>query len=243
MKLAFSNTEGTFITDLSGNIRKVTGEMFGPVWFPGDQRLAGIVPEEPEGIRFAHLATVDVTGANFRVIEPAVPATKIKISPNGRYAATELMKGYGYGVFSTVTVYDFTTGNEVRLPGFEINVGTMIDFIHDVSYLGGWAPDSSRLVYSTILNEQGLGELRIANPKGTILLRFNRSYYPFPGDWGPAADWIIYTVSGQSGNTAFESPTPRNIYVHNLSTNQEIRVAGPGDLYSPDWSGAACPPC
>lgn len=240
-RIAFNSSGGTFITDLQGNARKLGNTVANPVWFPGDQRLAGSVGETEE-IRFSHLATTDVTGANFNVIEPPVPGQIVQLSPNGGYAAAELFKGYGYGVFSTVTLYDFNIGRQIRLTGFEIPVRTDINFVHDISHTGGWSPDSSRFVYSTIMNEQGLGEIRIVNPQGTLLQKFTRSYYPIPG-WSPVPEWIIYTVSEQPGTTAFDATRPRNIYVRNLNTNQEILIAGPADAHSPNWNGVGCLAC
>ena len=130
-RLAFSNPSGSFSVDLQGNQRPISSSLFNPVWFPGDQQLAGTVPENEE-IRFAHLATVESSGANFRIIEPPVPAGLVRLSPNGRYAATELFKGYAFGVFETVTVYDFESGNRVTLPGFEIPIPMEVEFVHDI---------------------------------------------------------------------------------------------------------------
>lgn len=237
-RIAFSSPEGVFIVDLEGNTRKVAEGLTNPVWFAGDMRLAGSVPET-NGIRFARLATVDVSGENLRIFE-SVPARNIRLSPDGRYAGTQFLRGFAFGVFFTVYIYDFDTGNLVTLPGFEFEVRPEI--VRDISFLGGWAPDSSLLVYSTFLNENGLGEIRIADLQGNIRQRFRREYYPFP-DWGPVADWVIYTVSEQPGATVTEITTPRDVYVLNVATNQEIRVAGPADAYSPDWSARACLPC
>lgn len=237
-QIAFSNPEGTFITDLSGNARKVIGGMFNPVWFPGDQRLAGTVPETEE-IRFARLATVDTSGSNFQTYDN-VPARRVRLSPNGRYAATEFVQGFAYGVFSQVYVYDFNQGKLVTMPGNEIQVQPGV--VHNVSFLGSWAPDSTRLVYSTMLSETGVGEIRIADLSGVIRSRFTRNYYPFP-EWSPVAGWIMYTVSENAGTTAFDATPPRNIYVRNLDTNQEILIAGTADNYAPEWNNVTCPPC
>lgn len=237
-RIAFSNTEGTFITDLKGNTSKVISGFNNPVWFPDDQRLAGSLPETEE-IRFPHLATVAITGANFTPVD-TIPGRIVKLSPDGRYAATEVFSGSAFLVISSVLIYDFNTQTRVDLPGFEVEVRPGI--INNASFLGGWAPDSSRLAYSTIISQNGLGEIRIANPQGTIVQRFTRTYYPIP-DWGPAPDWVIYTVSENPGTTVFDITPPRDIYVRNLRTNQEILIAGPADEYSPDWNGTACPPC
>lgn len=237
-RIAFSNQEATFIVDLEGNIRRVMDGLLNPVWFPGDDRLAGSVPETDD-VRFARLATVDVTGENFRIFEP-VPARKIRLSPNGRYAGTEFFRGFAFGVFSTVYIFDFVTGNLVTLPGFEFEVQPGV--VRGISFLGGWAPDSSSLVYSALLSENGLGEIRIAGPSGNIRQSFRREYYPFP-DWGPVADWIIYTVSEQPGETVLDVTIPRDIFVLNIATSQQFRVAGPADAYSPDWDIRPCPPC
>jgi spore coat assembly protein SafA len=237
-RIAFSNQEATFIVDLEGNIRRVIDGLLNPVWFPGDERLAGSVPET-DAVRFARLATVDVTGENFRIFD-SVPARNIRLSPNGRYAGTEFFRGFAFGTFSTVYIFDFLTENLVTLPGFEFEVQPGV--VRDLSFLGGWAPDSSSLVYSTLLSENGLGEIRIAAPQGNIRQSFRREYYPFP-DWGPVAGWIIYTVSEQPGSTALEVTVPRDIYVLNIVTNRQFRVAGPVDSYSPDWDIRPCPPC
>lgn len=237
-RIAFSNQEATFIVDLEGNIRRVIDGLLNPVWFPGDERLAGSVPET-DAVRFARLATVDVTGENFRIFD-SVPARNIRLSPNGRYAGTEFFRGFAFGTFSTVYIFDFLTENLVTLPGFEFEVQPGV--VRDLSFLGGWAPDSSSLVYSTLLSENGLGEIRIAAPQGNIRQSFRREYYPFP-DWGPVADWIIYTVSEQPGSTALEVTVPRDIYVLNIVTSRQFRVAGPVDSYSPDWDIRPCPPC
>ncbi len=98
------------------------------------------------------------------------------------------------------------------------------------------------MVYSTLLRENGFGEIRIADPQGNIRQSFGREYYPFP-DWGPVADWIIYTVSEQPGETVLDVTGPRDIFVLNTTNNREFRVAGPADSYSPDWDIRPCPPC
>lgn len=95
----------------------------------------------------------------------------------------EFFRGFAFGVFSTVYIHDFVTGGLVTLPGLEFEVEPEI--VRDISFLGGWAPDSSQLVYSTFLNENGLGEIRIADLAGNIRQRFRREYYPF-ADWGPS---------------------------------------------------------
>ncbi|MGE5557071.1 MAG: LysM peptidoglycan-binding domain-containing protein [Bacillota bacterium] len=237
-RIAFSNPEGTFITDLAGNARKIADTLDNPVWFPGDTGLAGSVPETDE-IRTARLATVDATGANFRIIE-SVPARIVKLSSNGRYAATQFFRGFAFGVFSTVYIYDFNTGNLSTLPGLEVEVSPGV--VRNISFLGGWAPDSARLVYSTIISAAGAGEIKIANPQGALLQRFDRNYYPVT-DWSPAADWIIFTVSLQPGEEFYTPTTPRNIYARNLFTGQEVLAAGTGDNYGPDWINVPCPPC
>lgn len=237
-RIAFGNSEGIFIVDLMGNTQRVIEGLTNPAWFPGDRRLAASVPET-DGVGSARLATVGVSGANLQVFD-SVPAREIRVSPNGRYAATQFFRGFAFGIFSTVYIYDFDTGGLVTLPGFEFEAQPGVT--RDVSFLGGWAPDSSRLVYSTLLSEDGLGEIRVADVSGNIRQRFRRQYYPMV-DWGPVSDWVIYTVSEQPGNTVTDVTSPRDIYVLNVVTNRELRVAGPADDYAPDWSARACPPC
>ena len=80
-----------------------------------------------EGVNYAILATVDLSGQNFRVFdEPPIPAGLVRISPDGRYAAMQFQSGSAYSVVSSVSIYDFTTGNFVKLSGapFETEPGT-----------------------------------------------------------------------------------------------------------------------
>jgi len=237
-RIAFSNEEGTFFTDLTGRAQKVAANLANPAWFPGDQRLAGsaILPD----VRFGVLATIDIDGQNLRVVEPLVPAAFVDLSPDGRYAATLLGQGSAFLVSSAVTVYDFFTGSQVRLPGFEVEVQP--GMVRDLSFPGGWSPDSTRLVYTTLVSSDGRGEIRVASPQGTILRSLARGFYPRAG-WGPVADWIVLTLSDRPGTEILEPVVPRSIYVLNLRTGQEIRVTSTGDNYEPDWSGGPCPPC
>lgn len=240
-RIAYSNVaespllESTFIVTLEGAIRRVVENFKRPVWFRGDQRLAGFRTRENA---FPILATVDITGENLREFD--TPAAIVRLSPNGRYAATQLLSGSAFSVFSSVFVYDFVESAQAMLPGFEITEPSNREYNYSV--LGGWSPDSTRLVYSTLTSIDGRGEIRIASPQGSILQSFERNFYAQP-NWGPANDWIIYTLSERPGTSVLSSPSPKNIYVRNIATNQETRITSLGDNYSPDWNGVLCPSC
>lgn len=227
--------ESTYIVTLEGVVQRVVQNLQRPVWFRGDARLAGVRTREGA---FPILATVDITGENLR--ESNTPAAIVRLSPNGRYAATQFLSSTASGVTASVFVYDFTTGAQVMLPGFDIVESPNTQ--HDYSVLGGWSPDSTRLVYSTLTSMNGRGEIRIASPQGNILQAFERNFYAQP-DWGPMNDWIIYTLSEQPGTSVLSSPSPKNIYVRNIRTNQEIRITSLGDNHSPNWNGILCPAC
>ncbi|AZR73645.1 hypothetical protein BBF96_09755 [Anoxybacter fermentans] len=233
-RIAYSNEDGTFIVNLQGHKQKVTSNLFNPVWFPGDQRLAGYTLVED--IRFPILASVDITGENFKTyFEPIVPAFEIKISPDGRYALTQLRQGFPFGMFSGVWVYNFATNQLVQLPGFKVEVIPF--YTLDLSFIGGWAPDSSRLVYTTLVEENGLGEIRIATPGGRIQQALVVGFDP-QVIWGPFNEWIIYSVAKEPYVNA-----PRDIYILNTQTRQEIKVTKEGQNFSPDWSHIPCPDC
>ena len=189
-RIAFSNQEATFIVDLEGNIRRVMDGLLNPVWFPGDERLAGSVPETDD-VRFARLATVDVTGENFRIFE-TVPARKIRLCQR------EICGNRGFpGIrlwASPLSIFlILSPGTWSPFPGLN---SRSTGVVRDISFLGGWAPDSS-LVYSTLLSENGLGEIRAARRKHQAKLQ--AEYYPFP-DWGPVADgsFIRFPTPGET---------------------------------------------
>lgn len=238
-RLAYSTPEGTFVVTPAGQTRKVVDNLSNPVWFPGDQRLAGSTLLE--GIRYGVLATVEVTGAGFTPVEDPrpVPAALVRLSPEGRYAATQILQGSAFEVTSTVWVYDFALRTLVELPGVVIEVSP--SQVRNLSFLGGWAPDSSRLVYATLVAPDGRGELRFASPQGTLLASRADGFYPLP-DWGPLPDWVIVTVATAPG-LPLEPTGPRTTYLHHVPTGHEVRVTALGESESPDWSGLPCPPC
>ncbi len=239
-RLAYSNENGSFIVDLNGNTRTVSSRLFHPVWFRGDQRLAGTVTIED--LNYPVLVTVETSGANYRIYDknPVVPASDVILSPDGRYAATFLFKGAAYLITAAVWIYDFSQNKLTRLPGQELPAG--INQTVDLSYLGGWAPDSSRFVYSTIVAANGRSEIRISNPQGEIIQRIPRDYYP-EVSWGPTNDWIIIAVSATPGQAPLENTRPRKIVIRNLQTGTETTVANQGDNLRPDWSAKICPTC
>lgn len=233
-KIAYSTEEeepllnSTFITDLKGNTNKIATNFNNPNWFPGDKELAGFKQEEAT---FPRLVTIDIAGTNLKEYE--MPAALIELSPNGRYAATQLLSGSAFSLFSGVWVYDFITGKRVPLPGFQFEdqPGHTIDY----SILGGWSPDSSRIIYSTLTSDKGHGEIRFALPKGNVFQILPKNFYP-EAIWSPSMNWIAYVVSKEPGEYVFPSSVPRNIYVRNLFTNQEILVTDAGDNYDLDWN-------
>ena len=239
-RLAYSGDGGSFIVDLNGNARPLSPRLSHPVWFPGDQRLAGTATIE--NLNYPVLATVDVIGANFKTYDqnPVVPASDVILSPDGRYAATFLFKGAAYQISAAVWIYDFSQNRLVRLPGQEFPFGNQQTI--DLSFPGDWAPDSSRFIYSTLIAPNGLAEIRIANPRGEITDRFQRGYYP-EVTWGPTDDWIIYAVSAVPGQAPLENTRPRNIFVRNLRTQTETQITNQGDNFSPDWNAKTCPVC
>lgn len=238
-QIAYSNESGSFIVDLNGVSRPLSSQLFRPVWFPGDQRLAGYT--NVEGLNYSVLAAVDASGANFKVYdrEPLIPASIVALSPDGRYAATFLFQGSAYSLVSGVAIFDFATNRVIPLPGQEIqSEGRTVN----LSFLGGWAPDSSRLVYSTMMALNGLTEIRIANLQGAIVQRFSQGYYPEVG-WGPTVDWLILAGSKTAGQGPLDVPLPRNIIIHNLRTEVETKVTRQGDNFQPDWNAKPCRPC
>lgn len=234
IKIAYSNeTEepllnSTFITDLKGNTNKIAVNFNNPIWFPGNKQLAGFKQEEAT---FARLVTINIDGTNLKEYE--VPAAVIELSPNSRYAATQLLSGSAYTIFSGVWIYDFVIEKRIQLPGFQFEdqPGHTIDY----SILGGWSPDSSRIVYSTLISDKGDGEIRIALPKGNVFQILPMNFYP-KATWGPSMNWITYVASKEPGEYVFLSSIPRNIYVRNIFTNQEILVTPTGDNYDVDWN-------
>jgi LysM repeat protein/Tol biopolymer transport system component len=237
-RIAYSNENGSFILDLSGDSRFVSDRLFNPTWFPGDQRLAGYTTVED--LNYTVLAAVDITGENFHTFEgPIVPASEVRIAPNGRYIATFLFQGSAFSIVASVWIYDLQRNTLVRLPGFDIQIGSQV---RNLSYLGGWSPDSSRLVYTTVVNQNGLGHIRIASPQGTILQQLSDGYYPM-ADWSPYPEWVIYAASAIPGTSPHEPTRPRNIYIRNLQTNQVIQATAQGDNTDPNWSRTNCPPC
>ncbi|MGE5509009.1 MAG: LysM peptidoglycan-binding domain-containing protein, partial [Chitinophagales bacterium] len=239
-RLAYSNPQGTFTVTLAGASQFVAANLENPDWFPGDRRLAGTTTVE--GIRYPVLATVDLPGGTVTpVVTPRpVPAASVALSPSGRYAATQLLQGTAFDVTSAVWVYDFTAASLVQLPGFSFTVAA--GTTRNLSFLGGWAPDSSRLVYATLTGPTGTGELRIASPAGGLLAAIPRNYYPEPR-WGPAADWLIYAASAQPGTDPLAPTRPRNIFVRHLPSGAEYQLTQTGDNSSPDWTGSPCPVC
>ena len=237
-RIAYSNENGTFILDLTGAARLVSDRLFNPAWFPGDQRLAGYTTVQD--LNYTVLAAVDITGENFRIFEdPIVPASELRIAPNGRYIATFLFRGSAFAITAGVWVYDIQLNTLLRLPGFEFRID---DQVRDLSYLGGWSPDSSRLVYTTLIDQNGLGQIRIASPQGAIIQQLTDGYYPI-ADWSSFPEWIIYSASAVPGTSPFEPTRPRNIFVRNLQTGQVIQATSQGDNTDPNWNQTICPPC
>ncbi len=239
--IAYSTADGTlYITDLQGRAREILTNFHRPVWFSDNRRIAGFT--EREGA-FPVLATVDITGENFTIYED-IAATLIKLSPDSRYAAVQYFRGAPYMILSVIQIYDFVTGNVVLLPGFKFEepVDSLPPREVDFSILGGWAPDSSKLVYSTIKASDGTGEIRIASPQGQVIQSFPVSFYP-ETKWGPLSNWIIYTASDTPGTLVYRPTVPRKIYIRSLSTGQQSLIASEGDNYTPDWNIAECPLC
>lgn len=238
-QIAYSGESGSFIVDLNGVSRPLSSKLYRPVWFPGDQRLAGYT--NVDGLNYPVLATVDADGTNFRAYdrEPLIPASIVKLSPNGRYAATFLFQGSAYSLISGVALFDFNQNRSIPLPGQEIqSEGRTVN----LSFLGGWAPDASRLVYSTLINLNGRTEIRIANLQGAVVQRFTAGYYP-EVNWGPTVEWVIMAGSEQPGQGPLDVTRPRNIIVHNLNTGAEIKVTRQGDNFQPDWNLQMCRQC
>ena len=93
---------------------------------------------------------------------PPIPAGLVRISPDGRYAAMQFQSGSAYSVVSSVSIYEFATGNFVKLSGAPIE--TEPGVTRDLNTLGGWSPDSSMLVYSTLVNPQDIPRLKSYRP-------------------------------------------------------------------------------
>ena len=237
--IAFSNVQGTFVVTPGGEPRKVSDRLNGPQWYPDGKTLVGNT--SIEDINFAVLATVDITGENFKpLVDPLIPGGLIRLSPDGRYAAIQLYSGSAYSFVSQVSVYDFLTGSLVRLSGTEFE--TEPGITRDISSLGGWSPDSTMLSYSTLVNPQGYSEIKIASPVGAILQSYGRGFYANTG-WGPTPDWIIITLSEQPGTNVFEATAPQNIYVLNIRTDRQFKITSTGSNAFPDWVGTPCQTC
>ncbi|MCK4258704.1 MAG: PD40 domain-containing protein [Halanaerobiales bacterium] len=125
---------GTFVVNLDGETKKIAENFANPVWFPDNKRLAGITLREAAYPRLAIIAAI------------------VKISPNGRYAATSLLHGSAFSVTSGVWIYDFVTEKVMQLPGFLFE---QPPFKYDINRLGGWSPDSSKLVYKYEWSRRG----------------------------------------------------------------------------------------
>ncbi|HYE67839.1 MAG TPA: hypothetical protein VEA58_04460, partial [Anaerovoracaceae bacterium] len=134
----------------------------------------------------------------------------------------------------------FMTDILVMLSGTEFE--TEPGITRDISFLGGWSPDSSMLSYSTLVNPQGYSEIKIASPTGAILQSYGRGFYANT-DWGPTPDWIIVTLSEQPGTNLFEATVPQNIYLLNIRTDRQFKITSTGSNSSPDWVGRPCPTC
>jgi len=224
--IAFSNVQGTIVVTPGGESRKVSDRLSGPQWFPDGKTLVGNT--SVEDINFAVLATVDITGQNFKpLVNPLIPGGLIRVSPDGRYAAIQLYSGSAYSFVSQVSIYDFMTGSLVRLPGTEFE--TEPGITRDISSLGGWSPDSAMLSYSTLVNPQGYSEIKITSPVGAILQSYGRGFYANTG-WGPTPDWIIITLSEQPGTNIFEASVPQNIYVLNIRTDRQFKITDTGSI-------------
>lgn len=232
-RIAYSNRNGTYLTNLDGDTTKVTGELYNPV-FKDKNSLVGYTLVED--LNYSVMASVDITGDNFKTyLSPIVPSFETKISPNGRYALNQLRRGFPFLNLSTGWVYDFETNRLNQLPGFNVEVNN--GYFQDLSFIGGWSPDSKYLAYTTLVSPEGLGEVRIASNTGQIIEAYVVGYNP-KVTFGPYQDWVVFTI-----NERPEDNSPRNIYILNWETGQEIRVDQVSRYSVPDWISQECPEC
>ncbi len=237
-KIAYSNDEGTFITTLDGRTQKVSDKLFSPVWFPDDKTLFGWTFDE--ALPYEIMGSVDVTGQNFKAyLDPIIPADSVRISPNGRYIAISAFIGRPDYVFAWISIYDISSKSLVTLPGTEFGSNGSV---YNISLLGGWSPDSTKLVYSTLVNQNGYAEIKIASPQGAVLKSYGRGFYP-DTRWSPETELIMFTLSENAGTSALVPTKPRNIYILNLFTDQQVKVTNTGDNFNPDWTQRICPEC
>lgn len=235
-KIAFSNEEGTFIATMDGSIRKVSDKLYNPVWYPGDKTLFGYTYNE--AFTYEIMGSVDITGENFKAYtDPIIPADSVSISPNGRYIAISAFTGSPYYVTGWVSIYDINSKTVVLLPGTEF---TFNGTNYNISILGGWSPDSTRLVYNTIINPNGYSEIKIATHKGAILKNYGRGYYA-QTQWGKESELILFVLSEYAGNSPLTPTKPRNIFILNTITNMQHKLTRTGDNFSPDWRKKSCP--